>query len=86
MCSKGVCKDEEKAQFSRVLAIVSQLREEDACLTVKDLAIDGNDLMTLGFQGREIGIRLTALLEQVLDETLPNDRSTLLEAAQRMTL
>ena len=36
-------------------------------LTVKDLAINGNDLMEIGIQqGKEIGIALNWLLEMVL--------------------
>ena len=84
MCSKGISKDEEKAQFARVLTLVEQLRAEDACLTLKDLAIDGHDLMALGFQGSAIGICLNSLLEQVVDETLANERAALLDAARQL--
>ena len=38
--------------------------------------------MALGYQGRQIGERLHWLLEQVLEETLPNDRQALLLAAK----
>ena len=78
MGSKGVGEDEDFSQFSRIRAILEEIRKEDACLRVKDLAIDGNDLLALGYQGKAIGETLNALLEQVLDETLPNDRQTLL--------
>ena len=86
MNSKGVCKEEEKAQFDLCLNLLAQVKEADSCLSLKDLAIGGNDLMALGFQGKAIGACLNALLEQVLDETLPNDSTALLEAAQRMNL
>ena len=86
MNSKGVCKEEEKAQFDLCLNLLAQVKEADSCLSLKDLAIGGNDLMALGFQGRAIGACLNALLEQVLDETLPNASTALLEAAQRMNL
>ena len=82
MDSKGVCKDSEKAQFAQVLSLLAQIQEESTCLTLKDLAVDGNDLMALGFQGKAIGVCLNALLEQVLDETLPNEKSLLLKAAE----
>ena len=83
---KGLLKEAEKEQIRQVRRIVEEIQAENACLTVKDLAVDGNDLMTLGFRGRAIGACLNALLEQVLDETLTNDRAALLDAAQRMTL
>ena len=83
---KGFLKEAEKEQLRQVRLIVEEIKAENACLTVKDLAIDGNDLMALGFRGKAIGACLSTLLEQVLDETLTNDRSILLEVAQRMTL
>ena len=47
------------------------------------LEIDGHDLMAMGFRGREIGRILETLLARVLDETLPNRREALLEAAEK---
>ena len=61
---------------------LEEIRAEDACLTVKDLAVNGNDLLSLGYQGKAVGEMLNALLEQVLDEALPNERDALLEYAK----
>jgi tRNA nucleotidyltransferase (CCA-adding enzyme) len=83
MGSKGTGKEEEKQQFSRLRQVLEAVRAEDACLSLKDLAVKGNDLMALGYRGPEIGRCLTRLLEQVLDEQLPNQREALLEAAQK---
>ena len=84
MGSKGVGEPEEMAQFSRLRACLEEIRAENACLTVKDLAVSGHDLIALGLQGRAIGQSLNALLEQVIDETLPNERDALLEAVKNM--
>ena len=78
MGSKGTGEDNGSAVFAEVRKILEDLKAEDACLNLKDLKINGNDLMALGFQGREIGICLNHLLEQVLEEQLPNDKETLL--------
>ena len=78
MGSKGTGEDNGSAVFAEVRQILEDLKAEDACLNLKDLKINGNDLMALGFQGREIGICLNHLLEQVLEEQLPNDKETLL--------
>ena len=78
--SKGICKDEELHQFVELDACLAEVLAEDACLQIKDLAINGNDLMALGFSGPAIGKALNALLDQVLDEQLPNDRAALLNA------
>ena len=73
--------------FSRIDALIEALRAEDACLTVKDLAINGNDLLALGFPaGKPLGACLNALLSQVLDELLPNEKTALLESAKQMLL
>ena len=50
---------------------------------MKDLAVNGNDLLALGYQGKAIGETLNALLEGVLDETLPNERQALLDRAKQ---
>ena len=83
MGSKGTENPEELEVFPQIRSILKQLQAESACLTVKDLAVNGHDLMALGFTGKAIGQTLNALLEQVLEESLPNERSALLDAAQR---
>ena len=80
--SKGICKDEELHHFVELETCLAEVLAEDACLQIKDLAIDGKDLMALGFSGPAIGKALNALLDQVLDEQLPNDRTALLNAVQ----
>ena len=82
MGSKGTGTPEEMEQFGQLRAILAEIRAEDACLTVKDLAVNGNDLLSLGYQGKAVGEMLNALLEQVLDEALPNERDALLEYAK----
>jgi tRNA nucleotidyltransferase (CCA-adding enzyme) len=76
--SKGVVGD--SPNFDEVLKIIDEILAENACLTVKDLAVNGNDLMALGITGKDIGKTLDNLLSQVLDETLPNEKETLLQA------
>jgi tRNA nucleotidyltransferase (CCA-adding enzyme) len=62
---------------------LEEVLAEDACLQIKDLAIDGKDLMALGYHGPDIGKILNALLEQVLDEKISNDRASLLDAVTK---
>lgn len=64
-------------------AMLESLLQEGKCLTLKALAIDGNDLMEMGMEaGPQIGKCLNALLELVLEEALPNEKEALLEAAK----
>ncbi len=67
-----------EAYFDAVRALVEELLQEGACLSLKDLAVDGKDLLSLGIQGAAIGKTLNFLLEQVTEEKLPNEKEALL--------
>ena len=83
MGSKGTGILPEMEQFSQIRGVLEEIRRENACLTLKDLAVNGHDLMALGLTGPEIGKTLNALLAQVLEDALPNERETLLEYARK---
>jgi tRNA nucleotidyltransferase (CCA-adding enzyme) len=68
--------------FDPVEALIQELLAENACFSLKDLAINGHDLMELGFSGKAIGNCLSALLELVLDERIPNETAALLREAE----
>jgi len=54
------------------------IQEQNQCLSLKDLALTGKDLMELGMQpGKELGTMLGQLLESVLDDPSLNTRETL---------
>lgn len=78
---KGICEEKELEQFSILRSLIDQILQENACFCLKDLAINGHDLQALGYQGKAIGQCLQFLLEQVIDERLPNEKSALLLAA-----
>lgn len=63
-----------------------QLRGEGVACSLKELAVNGRDLMNAGIpKGESVGRVLAALLEEVLDEKIPNERGALLiRAAERM--
>ena len=79
--SKGM--EEAGPDFSKIDDLLTQIQAEDACLSLKDLAVSGYDLMALGFHGKAIGQMLNHLLDLVLEETLPNDKETLLNEAKK---
>ena len=76
--SKGTGEDAYSSYFARIPRLMAEIEAENACLTLKDLAVNGHDLMKLGYSGREIGKTLNLLLEKVLDEKLPNEKNALL--------
>ena len=80
--SKGT--KEENDLFQRILDLIREIQAEDSCLTVKDLAINGNDLIAIGFPpGPAIRRCLESLLSAVQEERLPNTKGSLLEAARK---
>jgi tRNA nucleotidyltransferase (CCA-adding enzyme) len=80
-CSKGVWG--EAADFDETERILREILGENACLQIKDLKIGGKDLMAHGIPaGPLLGQCLNRLLEQVLDEQLPNEADALLDAAR----
>ena len=82
MGSKGTGKNSDSSVFTQIRTVIAEIQAENACLSLKDLAVNGSDLIALGFKpGKALGSCLQQLLEQVLDEQLPNDRAALLAAA-----
>ena len=63
--------------------LLEKLLAEERCFTLRQMAVNGRDLMALGLAGPAVGRMLQQLLAQVLDGTLPNDHAALLDAAQR---
>ena len=72
--------DVDDPRFARIEAILAQIEAENACLTLKDLAIGGRELMALGYSGPAIGQTLNRLLELVIDEQVENEKDALLQA------
>lgn len=65
-------------QFEKVV-------ESASVMTVKDLAITGHDLQSLGVpQGPEIGYYLKIALNKVMHEGVQNDRDTLLNLVRKL--
>lgn len=68
------------AELNEIKAKAEQILGERQCLTLKDLAVDGRDVIAAGIEpGPEVGRVLEKLLEQVLSSELPNEREVLLE-------
>ena len=63
-------------------AALDALLATNPCVTLKQLAIRGSDLTRAGIPGgKAVGECLRYLLEQVMEDTLPNDQGALLRAA-----
>ena len=67
------------AELSAVMAAVLA---DGVCYTVKDMAVNGRDVMALGAKGKQVGECLEYLLSLLLEESIPNERDALLAAAR----
>ncbi len=64
--------------------IIDEIIENKEVFNIKDLAVNGDDLMKEGFKkGKEIGLILNDILNLVIEEKLENDKNVLLGYVKR---
>lgn len=74
---------EASPDFDRIEQMLEALLEDASCFTVDDLAINGRDILALGYQsGPQIGNCMRFLLDKVHEEMLPNTKEELLAVAE----
>ena len=70
------------AYISSLEKAFEEVKAQDACFSMKDLAVKGSDLIAVGYErGAILGKCLKRLLDEVIDERLPNDKQVLLSQA-----
>ena len=63
--------------------LITEVVQSMEAFQIKDLAVNGHDILRLGVTGPQIGQTLDALLDEIVNGTLSNDREALLEAARK---
>ena len=86
MMAQSMYKREEKLlNHNKTVAQFKNILEENCCLKLKDLNINGSDLLRMGIaEGKTIGAILNTLLDMVIDEEIKNDRQELLSKAEQL--
>lgn len=75
---------EHASAIFEIPVLLREIREADECFSLSKLAVGGDDLIALGIpRGKQIGSLLQKLLDDVIDERLPNEKDALLDAARR---
>ena len=69
-----------RLEIDELETMMEELLAQDACFSLKQLAVNGRDLMALGLRGKEIGMELERLLSAVVDGNLPNQKEILIES------
>ena len=67
-----------QTEIGELERILDEILASQACFSLKQLAVNGNDLVAMGYRRAAIGALLEQLLEQVVDGELPNEREALL--------
>ena len=80
ICAQSDYHREEKLKrLAYIKEIYDKILQRQECLSLRDLAVTGNDLIALGIPaGREMGVLLKELLEIVLEEPERNTKEELL--------
>lgn len=68
----------EHADAQAMMIIHDQIVADHDCYTLRDLAVNGNDLIKAGLRGRQIARGLETALDEVIHERLPNRKDALL--------
>lgn len=74
-------REENQREIRRAEELLELLLGRKDCFSLRQLAVNGRDMMDLGLTGADIGKALNALLDRVVEGELPNDRQSLLESA-----
>jgi tRNA nucleotidyltransferase (CCA-adding enzyme) len=63
--------------------LYEDIKRKEECVSLKELKVNGNDLIDAGFHaGRELGELLNWLLDLVMEDPLRNDKETLIKLAK----
>lgn len=65
-------------KIDRAEELLNRMLAEKRCLQLKDLAVNGKDIMALGYSGRAVGDVLQTLLKGVISGEMENRREALL--------
>ncbi len=72
-------RQKRKKELDETARLADEIIAEKECLTLKDLSVNGRDVMSLGFSGPDIGRILNDVLDKVISEKLNNDREAIIE-------
>lgn len=65
------------AAYQNAKKIAAEFVAQNQCFSLKNLALDGNDIKRMGFSGKDIGDALELLLNAVIDEKCKNEKKSL---------
>ncbi|MGN0606508.1 MAG: CCA tRNA nucleotidyltransferase [Oscillospiraceae bacterium] len=80
LAKKDFC-SERIPKLEAVKYAAESIIKSGQCISIKELAVNGNDIKSIGAKGREIGEVLQQLLDYVIDDRIENKYDELMEKA-----
>lgn len=78
-------RQEKEETLALLKQIYGQVEKAGECVSIKELAVDGKDLIAVGIKpGKGMGQILQALLEEVLEEPSHNEKTHLVQRAKEL--
>lgn len=68
----------------RILSIKEQMKKDELPISIKDLPINGNDLLKMGFEGKQIKQALEETLQRILKSGKKENKEEILRKLRRM--
>lgn len=73
---------QESTHLQKLKTLYLQILQKKECFSLPQLSVNGSDIAALGVQGSEIGKVLQLLLDAVISDSVPNEKSALIHLAK----
>ncbi|MEG0856022.1 MAG: polynucleotide adenylyltransferase, partial [Terrisporobacter sp.] len=82
---KGILYNNKNNEIiDNIINILKKIEENNECYTIKNLDINGTDIMNLGYKNEKIGLILNYLLDEVIKNPNINKKNILIEKVNFM--
>lgn len=85
---KVICNTDKKDKIEKldiIEKLIDEVIQENQCFTLKDLAVNGNDLIQIGYNpDKQLGETLNMLLNGVINDEFENKKDSLLNIVKEM--
>ena len=74
-----------KEEYDQLENVINKVLESSQCFSLKQLAVNGNDLISIGIPpSAEMGRILNNLLDMVINGEIPNEKAVLMDTISKI--
>lgn len=85
MAQAEAIREERLNILDGLVVSLDEIIAQEQCFSLKDLAVNGRDLINTGVQeGKKVGVILNKLMDMVIDDEAENDKAVLLKIAREI--